>query len=102
MFLRRARETRLVTAFLLFMLGLVMVPKADIPETVFDEANSPTNEIVVEKAASAWEQRPSVTVFVSRILVQPRQTSARKISQVCPGWLTHSPTFRERFCSFLC
>ena len=27
-----------------------MVPKSDIPETLFDEANTPTNEMVVVKA----------------------------------------------------
>ena len=53
MFLRHARPTRLAVAYLLFTVALVMVPKADIPETLFDEANTPTNEIVVEKAASS-------------------------------------------------
>jgi hypothetical protein len=43
-----------VTAYLLIMLALVMVPRPDIPETLFDEANTSTNEIVAEKAAS-WE-----------------------------------------------
>ncbi len=47
MFLRRARPTRLAAACVLFTVALVMVPKADISETLFDEANIPTNEIVV-------------------------------------------------------
>ena len=43
-----------MTAYLLIMLALVMVPRPDIPETLFDEANTSTNEIVAEKAAS-WK-----------------------------------------------
>jgi hypothetical protein len=49
MFLRHARPTRLAIVYLLFTVALVLVPKADILETPFDEANTPTNEIVVKK-----------------------------------------------------
>ena len=52
MCLHQASETRLVSACLLFLIALVMVPTADISETLFDEGNTPINEIVVEKAAS--------------------------------------------------
>ena len=68
MFLRHARTTRLAAAYLLFTVALVMVPKADIPETLFDEADTSTNEMVVEKAASSWEYRQSVTAFVQEYL----------------------------------
>ena len=101
-FLRHARATRLAAAYLLFTVALVMVPKADIPETLFDEANTPTNEIVVEKAASSWEHRQSVTAFVPRIFAQPRRTSVRRILPVYAGRLTDSRTFRELSCSLLC
>ena len=43
MFLRHAMAARLAAAYLLFTVALLMVPKADIPETLFDEANIPTN-----------------------------------------------------------
>jgi hypothetical protein len=102
MFLRRPRPTRLAAAYVLFTVALVMVPKADIPETLFDEANIPTNEIVVEKAASSWERRQSDPAFVGRIFAQPRRTSVRRISPVYVGWLTDSRTFQELFCTFLC
>jgi hypothetical protein len=102
MFLRRARPTRLAAAYVLFTVALVMVPKADIPETLFDEANTPTHEILVEKAASSWEHRQSVTAFVPRIFAQPRKTPVRKILQVYAAQLTDSRTFRELFCSLLC
>ena len=52
MLLRHARVTRVAAAYLVLTVALVMLPKADIPETLFDEANTPTNEIVVEKTAS--------------------------------------------------
>ena len=53
MFLHQARATRLMSACLLFMVALVMVPRTDISETPFDEANTPINEVIVEKAASS-------------------------------------------------
>ena len=52
MFLSRARPTRLAVVYLLFTVALILVPKADILETPFDEANTPTNEIVIEKTPS--------------------------------------------------
>jgi hypothetical protein len=99
--LRHARATRLAAAYLLFTVALVMVPKADIPETLFDEANTPTNEFVVEKAASAWEHRSSVIAPVPRIFAQPR-SGVRGILPVYAGRLTNSRTFRELICSLLC
>jgi hypothetical protein len=102
-FLRHARPTRLATACVLFTVALlVMVPKADISETLFDEANTPTNEIVVEKAASCSEHQHSDTACVPRIFAQLRRTSIRRISPVYVGWLTDSRTFQELFCTFLC
>jgi hypothetical protein len=78
-----------------------MVPKADTPETFFDEANTPTNETVFENAASAWEHRSSVITPVPRIFAPP-STGVRGILPVYAGWLTNSRTFRELICSFLC
>ena len=101
MFFRHARETRLVTAYLLFMVALIMVPQADISETLFDEANIPINEIAIENAASSWEYRQSVTALEPRILVQPRKTGVRRILPVYAGRLTDSRTFLELFCFLL-
>lgn len=102
MFLRHARAGRLAAAYLLFTVATVMVPKADISDTLFDEANTPTNEMVVQKAASSWEYRQSVTAFVPRIFAQPRRISVRRILPVYEGRLTDSRTFLELFCSLLC
>src|ERR1700751_2352041 len=100
-FLRRARPSRLAVVYLLFTVALVMVPKADIPETPFDEANTSTNEVLVEKAASEWESQQPVTVFVPRIVAQPR-ACVRRILRVYADWLSNSRTVRELICSLLC
>src|ERR1700746_11634 len=102
MFLRHARATRLAAAYLLFSVTLLMVPKADIPETPFDEANSQTNEMVVVKAASSLEHRQSVTVSVPIMFAQSRKISVHKISPVYTGQLTDSCRFQELLCSLLC
>lgn len=100
MFLRHARATRFAAAYLLFSVALLMVPKVDVPETLFDESNTPTNEMVVVKAASSLEYRRSMAAFVPRIFAQPRRISFRRILPVYPGQLTDSHTLRELFCSY--
>lgn len=101
MFLRHARAARLAVAYLLFTVALAMVPRADIQETRFDEATTPTNEIVIQKAAS-WEYRRARTVFVPKIFAQLRKISVRTIVPVYAGQLTDSRRFLELFCSLLC
>lgn len=102
MFLRHVRATRLVAAYFLFTVALVMVPKRDIPETPFDEANTPTNEMVVLKAASSLEYRQSFTAFVPKMFTQPRKVRVRRIFPPFAGQLTDSRKFRELFCSLVC
>jgi hypothetical protein len=86
---------------LLFMVALVMVPKADIPETSFDEANAPTNEITIDNAASSWKDRQYVIEVVPRIF-PPQRTGVRTILVVYAGRLTDPRTLRELFCALLC
>jgi len=102
MFLHHARPTRHAVVYLLFTVALVLVPKADILETPFDESNTPTNEFVVKKDASSWEHRQSVTAYVPRIFTQPRRSSVRRILAVYAGRLTDARTVREFLCSLLC
>jgi hypothetical protein len=102
MFIHLARETRFVIAYLLCVIALEMVPKPDISETLFDEANTPTNEIVVEKTASSCEHRHSDTACVPRIFAQLRGTSVRRILPIYSGQFTDARTFRELFCTLLC
>ena len=98
MFLRHG----LAAAYVLFTVALVLVQKADISETLFDEANTPTNEIVDEKAAAFCERRQSVTAFTPRIFAQPLRTSVRRILPIYSGQFTDARTFRELFCTLLC
>jgi hypothetical protein len=102
MFLRPARTARVAAAYLVFTVVLVMVPKADIPETLFDEANTPTNEIVVQTAASSWEYRQSGTAFAPKIFARSRRISVRRMLTVYAGRLIDCSRFRELSCSFLC
>jgi len=102
MFLLRARATRLAAAYLLFTVTLLMVPKADIPETPFDEGNTQTNEMVVVKAASSLEYRQSVTVSVPIMFAQSQKISVLRILPVYTDQLTNSCRFQELFCSLLC
>ena len=101
MFLRRASAARLAAAYLLFAVALLMVPKADIPETPFDEGNTQTNEMVVVKAPSSLEPARSVRLPVP-MFAQSRKISARRISVVYTGQLTDSCRFQKLFCSLLC
>src|SRR5690348_8090844 len=102
MFLRYARATRLAATYLIFTIALMMVPKANIPETLFDEANTPTNEMVVEKAASFQVHRQSVTAFLTTLSAQPRKIEVGRTLPVYAGRSADSRTIRELVCSLLC
>jgi len=102
MFLRYARATRLAAGYLLFTVALLMVPKADVAETRFDEGNTQTTEMVVVRAASPLEHRQPVTASVPIMIAQSRKISVRRISPVYTGQLTDSCSFRKLFCSLLC
>jgi hypothetical protein len=94
MFMHSLKADRFTAAYLLFTVALLMVPKTDIPETLFDEANCPTNEMVVEKAPS-WEYRQSVTAFRPEVFAQPRRISVRRFLPVYADQLTDSRTFQN-------
>jgi len=102
MFLRHARAVRLAAAYLLFTVALVMAPKADIPETPFDEANTSTNEMAVESTASPMEHRQSLPSFALRIFALPRAISVRSILPFYAGRLTEPRRLRELSCFLLC
>jgi hypothetical protein len=102
MFLGHARTTRLAATYLLFTVALVIVPKADIPETLFDEANTPTDEMVVQKDASLAEYRQSVTAFAPRIFAHSLRIKVRRILPAYAGQMTECRTLLELFCSLRC
>jgi hypothetical protein len=100
--MHRLRAARFTAAYLLFTVALMMVPKADIPETLFDEAKTQTNGMVVEKAASFQEYRQPVTAFLITLSAQPRKIGVGRSLPVYAGRSADSRTFRELLCSLLC
>ncbi len=79
-----------------------MVPKADNPETRFDEANTPTNEMVVQNVASSRETPQSGMEKAPRVPAQSRRISVRMSLRKYAGQSTDSGSLRELLCSFLC
>jgi hypothetical protein len=102
MLLPHSRVTRVATAYLVLTVALVMLPKTDIPETLFDEANTPINEMVVEKAACSLQSLQTVTRFVPWVFEQVRMTNIHRISPIYVSRLTDSRRLRELFCFLLC
>jgi hypothetical protein len=101
MFLRHKTAARVAAAYLLFIVASELLPRADIPETLFDEANTSTNEMVVPTAVALWEFRDSGTTF-EPIRVQSRRVSVRGIVAVYDGQLTDCRALRQRLCTLLC
>ena len=102
MFLHHARVDQVAAAYLLFTVALLMVPKADVPETPFDEGSTQTNEMVVVKAAFSLERSQSVTAPVPAVVAQSRKIGVRGILPVYAGQLTDCRALRELCCTLLC
>ena len=95
-------SNRLALACVLFTITLSIAPQVDVPETPFDEANTPTNEMVVEKTASLGPNQPLMVDLLPKIFVQPPKFDVRSILPIFPDGLDDSRTFRELLCTFLC
>lgn len=93
----RAGATRLVAAYLLFSVGLMFLPKPDIPETSFDEANTPTNEMIVEKAPA-----PLVPVLVLIGGSFAHATSICRILSCSAARVIHPNNVWQILCVLLC
>jgi hypothetical protein len=102
MILSHVSATRLGVAYLVVTIALAFLPKEDIPETQFDEANTPTNEMVVENTTRSWECPPPITSVTPSILAKARRTSVHLMWPHEVGCFTNSPAFQELFCTFLC
>jgi hypothetical protein len=102
MILCHARTNRVAATCLLFTVALLMVPRADVPETRFDEANTPTNEMVVEKVAASQECQKSIAPLPPRIFVVKRRISLHSIVLVHPDRLTGSRPVQELLSTLLC
>src|SRR4029077_1234102 len=76
-----------ISAFLV----LLVLPAVDLPETNFDEANTPTNEMVVQEPFACSVCMASLKTVVPRISVHTRQTRGSNTSLVSPTELSYSP-----------
>ena len=104
MFLRHARTARFAAAYLLlFTASLVlMAPKVNAPETLFDETTL-TNEMVIQTdGASSDNQRLDIAVSMPKMFAQSGMIIVRGIFPVYAGQLADSHRFQELFCTLLC
>jgi len=86
----------------LVTVALLMVPQADIPETQFDEANIPTNEMVVEEVASSKESRQSIVLLEPWMFVPTRRIDLRTIFPIQLDRLSGSRPLTDLLCTLLC
>jgi hypothetical protein len=78
------------------------LPAIDVPETNFDEANTPTNEMVVQAQAACLRCVSSLKAFVPRIFAHTRKTQVSNTPSVPLAELTYSPYSQELLCTIRC
>ena len=96
-------RTRLKAAALVVITVLLVtfaLPAIDVPETNFDEANTPTNEMVVQEQATCSRCVSSLKAFVSRIFAHTRKTQVSNTPSLAE--LTYSPYSQELLCTIRC
>ena len=97
-------RTRLKAASLVVITVLLVtfaLPAIDDPETNFDEANTPTNEMVVQEQAACSRCVSSLKAFVPRI-AHTRKTQVSNTPSVPLAELTYSPYSQELLCTIRC
>jgi hypothetical protein len=90
-----------LVAITVFLLTLAL-PAIDLPETNFDEANTPTNEMVVQEQAACSRCVSSLKAFVPRIFAHTRKTQVSNTPSVPLAELTYSPYSQELLCTIRC
>jgi hypothetical protein len=98
-------RTRLKAASLVVITVLLVMsalPAIDVPETNFDEANTPTNEMVVQAQAACLRCVSSLKAFVPRIFAHTRKTQVSNTRSVPLAELTYSPYSQELLCTIRC
>jgi hypothetical protein len=83
-------------------LVLLVLPAIDLPETNFDEANTATNEMVVQEPSTTSECASSLKTFVPRIFVRTRKTRVSNAPSLDPAELSHPPCSSELLCTLRC
>jgi len=78
-----------------------VVPPIDLPETSFDEANTPTNEMVVQEQSACLGRTSSLKAFVPRLFAHTRKTRVSNTPSVPPSELSSSYS-QELVCTLRC
>jgi hypothetical protein len=87
-----------ICAFLL----LLVLPAVDFPETNFDEANTPTNEMVVQERSVCSVCMLSFKAVVPPLFVHTRRTRESNLDLNRPAALTDSLYPQELLCTLRC
>jgi len=103
MFCRVRARLKTVSALAIgVFLVLLVMPAIDLPETNFDEANTPTNEMVVQEDSSCLKCTPSQEAFVLTTFTHTRRTGVRNDPSVRPAELIYAPNSSELFRTLRC
>ncbi len=94
----KAASLLAICAFLV----LLVLPAIDLPETNFDEPNTPTNEMVVQEQSACLGCISSLTAFVPRLFAHTRKTRVSNTPSVRPAELSYSPYSKELLCTLRC
>jgi len=97
-------RTRLKAASLVAITVLLVMsalPAVDLPETNFDEANTPTNDMVVQQAACS-RCVSSLKAFVPRIFAYTSKAQVSNTPSVPLAELTYSPYSHELLRTIRC
>jgi hypothetical protein len=94
----RVASVLAVVAFL----ALLILPKIDDPETRFDEANSPTNEMLVQRMATTPDDNSSRIASAPRIGARAPEICGRLKPSVRAGQLSDPRRHLEILCALLC
>jgi hypothetical protein len=93
----KATSLLAISAFLV----LWVVPAVDLPETNFDEAKAPTNEMVVQEQSACLGRTSSLKAFVPRLFAHARKTRVSNTPSVPPAELSSSYS-QELVCTLRC
>lgn len=83
-------------------LAVSILPKVDDPETRFDEANSPTNEMVVQRIVTFPDDNSSRTASAPRIGARAPEICRPIKPSVRAGQLSDPRSHLEILCALLC
>jgi hypothetical protein len=83
-------------------LVLLVLPAIDFPETNFNEANTPTNEMVVQERSAILLGISSSNAFMPGIFAGTRDARVTHSLLVHPAELSYSPCSLKLLCALRC